>query len=127
MASCTRLGLMIPAGEYQAWGRLGPIKNKSPGRAPIVIAPDAGRGSAWAPDGTIIFARVGVGLVRVSSDGGILETLTTPDRESREKTHRHPNLLPGGNALLFTHGSADIDSFDEASIAVLSLETVVLP
>ena len=94
------------------------------GGAPIVItAVGAGRGSAWAPDGTIIFTRDAAGLARVSSDGGIPETLTTPDRESREKTHRFPHLLPGGSALLFTDGSADIDSFDEASIAVLSLET----
>ena len=103
----------------------GPLKKISiTGGAPVVLTNvGAGRGSAWAPDGTIIFTREGAGLARVSSDGGIPETLTTPDRESREKTHRHPNLLPGGNALLFTHGSADIDSFDEASIAVLSLET----
>ena len=110
--------------SFSAGVAVGPLKKVSiTGGAPVVIAPDAGRGSTWAPDGTIIFTRGAAGLARVSSDGGIPETLTTPDRKSREKTHRHPNLLPGGNALLFTHGSADIDSFDEASIAVLSLET----
>ena len=94
------------------------------GGAPVLITPGPpGRGATWAPDGTIVFTRAGTGLSRVSSEGGVPPTLTTPDFESREKTHRFPHVLPGGEAVLFTHASADIDSFDQASIAVLSLET----
>ena len=93
------------------------------GGAPVVITAEGARAATWAPDGTIIYTRLSGELARVSSDGGVPEALTTLDRENREKSHRFPSLLPGGEAVLFTHVSADIDSYDEASVAVLSLET----
>ncbi|MGH9387992.1 MAG: hypothetical protein ACRD1Z_00125, partial [Vicinamibacteria bacterium] len=49
--------------------------------------------------------------------------MTTPNREDREKSHRFPELLPDGRAVLLTMASADISSFDDARIEVLSLET----
>ena len=47
--------------------------------------------------------------------------LTIPDRKKGEFTHRWPEILPGGKAVLFTNGGAP--SFDDARIAVQSLET----
>ena len=44
-------------------------------------------------------------------------------KERGEKTHRFPEVLPGANAVVFTLGTGDIETFDDASIAVLSLET----
>ena len=94
------------------------------GGAPVLVSSEpARRGGTWATDDSIVFTVAGAGLSRVSAEGGVVETLTTPDFESREKTHRAPHALPDGKAVLFTRGSADIDSFDDASIAVLELET----
>ena len=98
------------------------------GGAPIRIV-DYGvetstRGASWGPDGWIVYNRgFNSGLSRVREDGGKPETLTTPDLSKREKTHRHPELLPGGKAVVFMLGTVDIDTYDEASIAVLDLET----
>jgi len=94
-------------------------------RIPVVIGPALDpRGASWGEGGNIVFGtRPNAGLSGVSADGGEPEGLTVPDRERREKTHRFPQVLPGGRAILFTLGTGDIDSYDDASIAVLSLET----
>jgi len=77
---------------------------------------------AWGDDGTIMFSRnTGTGLLSVSADGGSPRVLTTPDRGASEKSHRGPDILPGGKAVLFTVGTADISSFDDARIEALAL------
>ncbi len=47
--------------------------------------------------------------------------LDGPMREKREKSLRFPDPLPGGRAVLFTMGTADMETWDDATIAVLSL------
>jgi hypothetical protein len=47
----------------------------------------------------------------------------TLDDMKQEKSHRFPQFLPGGRAVVFNIVSADMTSFDEAYIAVLSLDT----
>ena len=80
------------------------------------------RGAAWGADDTIVFAsRLDSGLFRVSANGGTAVTLTTPDLQQREKTHRFPELLPDGKTVMFTVGTHDIASFAEARIVVQSL------
>jgi serine/threonine-protein kinase len=81
------------------------------------------RGATWGDDGKIYFAEATEGIRAVPQDGGTPEPLTAPDREKGEKTHRFPHVLPGSKALLFTLGSSGIESYDEASVALLSLET----
>ena len=96
------------------------------GGAPISIVDRQGfrRGASWGPDGWIVYNRsFNSGLSRVHEEGGEPEVLTTPDPLKRERTHRLPDVLPGGKAVLFTLGTTDIPTFDEASIAVLDLET----
>ena len=69
------------------------------------------RGATWGPDDTIIFgAGVGGGLSRVSADGGEPEAITTPDTDAGEVQHRWPQLLPGGNAVLFSVWSGGQES-----------------
>ena len=81
------------------------------------------RGASWGQDDTIIFATGGVGgLWQVPAGGGEPEQLTTPDPERGEANHVFPDILPGGKAVLFSITPAG-GSFDEAQIAVLSLET----
>jgi len=50
-----------------------------------------------------------------------VQILTRPDPTKGEYSHRWPQFLPGGKAVLFTIDTGG--SFDEARIAVLSLET----
>ena len=82
------------------------------------------RGASWGDDDWIVFAQhSGSGLSRVRAGGGDPEGLTTPSRDRLEKTHRFPEVLPGANAVLFTSYTADITSFDEAQLELLSLDT----
>jgi eukaryotic-like serine/threonine-protein kinase len=96
------------------------------GGAPQVICEARGgvRGAVWGEDGTIFFsAGVGGGLWRVSANGGTPEMVTAPDSDHREKSHRRPALLPGEKAVIMTVGTADITSFDDARIDVVTLAT----
>jgi len=58
-------------------------------------------GASWGPDARIIVGTELGGLQSVSAAGGKLETLTTLD-PTKEATHRLPQFLPGGKAVLFT-------------------------
>jgi serine/threonine-protein kinase len=81
-------------------------------------------GATWAADDTIIFATMATasGLQRVNADGGVPTVLTRPDRARGEAGHVWPELLPGGQAVLFTV-TATPGGFDAASIAVLDLRS----
>jgi Tol biopolymer transport system component len=70
--------------------------------ATVCDLPPTGRGAgkSWGEDGTIFFAG-SAGIFRVSSAGGTPAAVTTPDASKGER-HLLPQLLPGGNALLFT-------------------------
>ena len=84
----------------------------------ICEAPN-GRGGAWGSDGTMVFSpdsREGVVLMRVSSDGGTPQVLTTLD--PGETSHRWPQVLPGGKGVLFTAGDM---SYDNADLVVQTL------
>ena len=71
----------------------------------VCDAPD-GRGGAWGEDGNIIAAlRFQGPLVRVSAAGGTPQALTQLDAQKGELTHRFPQILPGGKAVLFTAGA----------------------
>lgn len=71
---------------------------------PICEAPREGRGGTWAEDDSIVFAGTFGGLMRVRAAGGRIEPLT--QLEAPEITHRWPQFLPGGKAVLFTSHSA---------------------
>ena len=78
-------------------------------------------GGSWGSDGTIIFTpSYNQGLWRVSAAGGTPEALTTPDSSEGVLDHWWPQILPGGQEVLFTLMSTPID---QARIGVYSLET----
>jgi serine/threonine-protein kinase len=85
----------------------------------------AARGGSWGADNKIVFATTdpGIGLSRISADGGEPEVLTRPDRAKGELDHFWPEVLPGARAVLFTIVSTG--SIDAAQIALLNLETNV--
>jgi serine/threonine-protein kinase len=49
--------------------------------------------------------------------------LTVLHPERGEKSHRFPQVLPGGDAVLFTLATSTTESWDDASIAVASMKT----
>jgi serine/threonine-protein kinase len=81
------------------------------------------RGGTWGEDHNIIFGTTRSGLLRVSDAGGTPQPLTQLDTQSGESTHRFPQILPGGSAVLFTASSTNVN-FNNATIEVLSLKTM---
>ena len=73
-------------------------------------------GADWGSDNRIVFTARG--LWQVSAAGDTPEQLTIPDTEKGERGHYWPQILPGGNAVLFT-----IMTLEGARLAVLALET----
>ena len=96
------------------------------GGPPIPIATLDGvpRGATWAPDDAIIFATSNreTGLQRMSAAGGTAEVLTRPDHAQGENDHFWPEMLPGGNAVLFTI-MTQTGGLDAAQVAVRDLRT----
>ena len=64
-----------------------------------------GRGGSWGEDGNIIAALNLIGgLSRVSASGGVPQAITRLNGEAQENSHRWPQILPGGKAVMFTAG-----------------------
>jgi serine/threonine-protein kinase len=93
---------------------------------PIVRLDNALSGATWSSDGTIVFATASLetGLQRIAADGseGEPTILTRPNRTAEEADHVFPEMLPDGQAVLFTIRSTTA-SLDDARIAVLDLRT----
>ncbi len=91
------------------------------GGTPQSIAPvDFSRGADWGPDDTIVFTpNPTSGLFVVSAVEGEPGPLT--ELSGGERSHRWPQFLPGGKAVLFT--SAETEDFDRANLEVVDLET----
>jgi serine/threonine-protein kinase len=95
------------------------------GGAPITLAPlQRSRGASWGPDDTIVVATTASsGLSLVPAAGGEPSVLTTLNEEAAEVTHRWPQWLPGGKAILFTVGAQDVGKFDDATLEVVEVAT----
>jgi serine/threonine-protein kinase len=66
------------------------------------------RGASWAGEGRIVFApEAASGLTSVSADGASLGPLTELDPKRGERSHRWPQVLPGGEAVVFTGWSGE--------------------
>ena len=81
-------------------------------------------GASWGPDETIIFATNdrATGLQRIAATGGEPTVLTRPNQAGGEADHFLPEILPGGQAVLFTI-TATTGGLAQAQIAVLDLRT----
>ena len=116
-----------PDGQWIAFfnGNTSLEKVATAGGPAVRVSPLTGspRGASWGPDDRIIFATLdnSTGLLRVSANGGEAEALTTPDRAQGEVDHLWPELLPGGEAVLFTITMQG--GIDQAQVAVLDLRT----
>ena len=114
-------------GQWIAFFGEGKLKKISVrGGAPIVLC-DAGsaRGGDWSEDGTIIFPQQFTSaLYRIPAAGGTPAVATHLDAARSEITHRWPQFLPGGKAVLFT-GSSDNNFFGHSSVEAAPLDTGV--
>ena len=111
-----------PDGQWVRFFAQGKLKKtRVEGSEPISLcdAP-AGRGASWGEDGNIIAALdTQAGLSQVPSGGGATVSVTSFGPE--EATHRWPQVMPGGKAVLF-NASIGYGNYDEAAIAVVSLK-----
>ncbi len=115
-----------PDGQSVGFFAQGKMRKVSLHGGPPVLLGEAPvpHGASWAADDTIIYApNFGSGLLRVSATGGTPQILTKPNQKEREISHRWPQVLPGGKHVLFTIQVGSGSSYDDARIAVLSLET----
>lgn len=103
-----------------------PVLRKIPldGGTPGEICRRACIGATWTADDIIYFvAEVPGGLQRVAAAGGEPKEVGKIDLSKGQRTHRYPCALPGGKGILLTLGTADIETFDDAQIAVFDVAT----
>jgi Tol biopolymer transport system component len=94
------------------------------GGAPILLASlTSMRGASWAPDGSMVFSpgqRAGTRLMLLPAVGGVATPVTT--LAEGEGIHAWPQVLPGGNAVLYT-SSRVTSAYNDANIVVQPLPT----
>ncbi len=116
-----------PTGDWLGFVTPSELKKISTsGGAPITLAQvERSRGATWGPDGTIVYSRsIYTGLSRISASGGDPQPLTELDEAIGEQSHRWPQWLPGGKAVLFsslTEGGQFV--FEDAAIEVVVVAT----
>jgi serine/threonine-protein kinase len=114
-----------PDGQWIAFFAQTKLKRIAVGGAAMQIvtadAPDP-RGGAWGRDGVIYFAPTNMsGLFKVPASGGVATALTTLDSDKGEISHRWPQVLPDGQALLFTIWTGP--GMDERRVVMQSIAT----
>jgi serine/threonine-protein kinase len=113
-----------PDGQWVGFFAGGKLKKtRIDGGEPVSLcdAP-SGRGASWGEDGNIIAALdQQAGLSQVPPEGGKAVSVTNLNLEAGETTHRWPQVLPGGKAVLFNASTA-YGNYSEAAIAVVSLK-----
>ena len=113
-----------PDGQWVGFFASGKLKKISVTGGAVVTLCDApnGRGGTWGEDGTIVFAPDNVNQVRlrrVPSAGGTPQPVTT--LAQGETTHRWPQMLPGGKALLYASAPTTNSAWEDASLVVQPL------
>ena len=102
---------------YFAGGRLQKIALA--GGSPVTLADSPlALGATWTRDGQIVFAGRGAGLSIVPATGGSPQSLTEPAGGS----HRWPDALPDGSAIVFTIASNAAEGGQEYA-GIVSLRT----
>jgi Tol biopolymer transport system component len=92
------------------------------GAAIVLCAAGTPRGASWSDDGSIIAAVSNdTGLARVPAGGGTPVPVTTTSLQ--DPTHRWPQVLPGGKAVIFTANTPTLNSYEDATIDVVTLGT----
>jgi serine/threonine protein kinase len=115
-----------PDGQWLAFSVEGKVK-KIPirgGSATAIASIQATRGIDWGDKGRIVYTpNPGSPIYMVSADGGDARAITELDSSKGEGSHREPELLPGGDAVIFTVKTKFISSFSDAKIAVQRVDS----
>ncbi|HET9711956.1 MAG TPA: protein kinase, partial [Pyrinomonadaceae bacterium] len=95
------------------------------GQVTTVLKVDDARGISWASEDTFLYSPdAAEGLFLISAEGGEPKRVTKPDTTTNERTHRWPQVLPGGKAAIFTVGMLNSpDSYEQAKIHAVNLAT----
>jgi serine/threonine-protein kinase len=111
-----------PDGDWISFNSDGKLRKvPTSGGPPITVADSAAvGGGAWTSDGDIVFTRDGRGLWIVPNTGGTPHQLTSLDASRKEFNHWYPQVLPSGNAVIYTSyatpiAQARIEAYDFAS------------
>ena len=107
---------------FIADGQLKKVSSRGKTVIELCEVPGRNRGAWWGDNGRIVYSpSYQSSLFEISESGGTPVPLTELDAESEERTHRFPQVLPGGDSVLFTIGFIDSPSqYDNAHIAVYS-------
>ena len=83
------------------------------------------RGVSWLDNEHLIYSpEPAAPLFKISADGGPAEQISQFDSEKSERTHRWPQVLPGGKAVMFTVGTVGSpDSYENANIEAVVIST----
>jgi serine/threonine-protein kinase len=113
-----------PNGKWIGFFAEGKLKKvPTSGGAPEALCPVGGsNGGTWGEDDSIYYAPFSTSGIWKAS-GGKCEELTKLDRSKGEVSHRAPQILPGGKALLFTVWTGP--GSDEKHLHVYTLATGV--
>jgi eukaryotic-like serine/threonine-protein kinase len=112
-----------PDGQWLGFFATGKLKRVSVSGGVALTLGDAAapRGASWGSQGTITFAPTAVSdLQQVSDAGGAPQPLTR--LQKGDGSHRWPEFLPGGKAVLFAAGPNAFD-FTNAQVAVQTVGT----
>ena len=111
-----------PDGASVGFWAEGSLKKVALDGGPALKVADApeNRGATWEGDFIVFTPTASSGLFRVAAAGGPIETLTTPNVDAGETSHRWPYVLPDRKGLIFTvwRGSAE-----DTGIAALGPKT----
>jgi serine/threonine-protein kinase len=114
-----------PDGRYLAFFAGGKLKRiPLTGGSVLILCDAAGNGVSghWGSEDTIVFSaasETGNGLHQILSSGGTPKILTTPNLDEGEFGYYGPQILPGGDAVIF----GTWDGGSKIQVVVLSLET----
>ena len=116
-----------PDGQWVGFSADGKLKKVlAHGGEPVTLCEATSiRGASWGTDDTIFFVPTfQSGLMRVSATGGTPQVFTTVESSKGERSHRWPEILPGGKAVLYSIIAAnDVGSWVDSKIAVERLDT----
>ncbi len=110
-----------PDGQWIGFFADGQLKRVPVQGGPVRTLAEApiGFGASWANDSIVFAPANGSGLFRVSAEGGTPSAVTELNTARGEFSHRWPDLLPDGSAVLFTTGTEG--SWNDAEIVVQPL------
>lgn len=99
-----------PDGQWVGFASDGKIKKVNISGGSVITVCDAPgfRGAWWGPDDRIYYSPTyESGLYSIPAGGGEAKVFSVLDTARRDRTHRWPQVLPGGKWVLYTVGDID--------------------